>query len=452
MKPAICTQCGGTIKVDETKELGICEYCNTPFVTERVINNYVTKNVHNVTENVTKIIYGKEKDEGEDFFRRALTLIDLEDFVPACDALRKATKLSPQKAEFWFYRLVAESKNLTTTVTFFHDECDRAYGGDELFSIATKFFKVAKEDEKRSLGEKFGFTLTTPEALIVDLLERVPGKERENHLVMSLHGKTVWNDGNCDSLNRLHLLSLESGWLLGFSNVALLDKETIAQIKRLCYEKSIAFYGEDRMEIKSYGAWFGEDESRPEIPERIKILTLGKGGGDVAPLILPSTLETVNGVDLGLPRIKIEGANVPNSMIDNLLNCARPEVLYLPEGKVCRFSRGAFSSESPEKTVVVCSEACKITITYASFGANNQMTYDTRQVGGIFGGQIFYPKTKNLSGLVAFHENLKKHFAKELESGEIRGLANDEDIQRGIIPKVELPKKPGLFARLFGKK
>jgi hypothetical protein len=80
------------------------------------------------------------------------------------------------------------------------------------------------------------------------------------------------------------------------------------------------------------------------------------------------------------------------------------------------------------------------------------MTYDTRQVGGIFGGQIVYPKTKNLAGLVGFHENLKKHFAKELESGEIRGLANDEDIQRGIIPKAELPKKPGLFARLFGKK
>lgn len=69
MKPAKCTQCGDSIIVDETKEAGICPSCGTAFVTEKVITNYVNNynTVHNITENVTKIIMGNEKDEAPDF-------------------------------------------------------------------------------------------------------------------------------------------------------------------------------------------------------------------------------------------------------------------------------------------------------------------------------------------------------------------------------------------------
>lgn len=41
---AICTQCGAQIQVDETKEAGICPSCGTAFITEKVINKYVTNN------------------------------------------------------------------------------------------------------------------------------------------------------------------------------------------------------------------------------------------------------------------------------------------------------------------------------------------------------------------------------------------------------------------------
>lgn len=54
--PAICTQCGGKILVDDTRDAGICEYCGTAFVTEKVINNYQsTINVENATINVTGV-------------------------------------------------------------------------------------------------------------------------------------------------------------------------------------------------------------------------------------------------------------------------------------------------------------------------------------------------------------------------------------------------------------
>lgn len=46
---AKCTQCGGKIIVDDTKEAGICKFCGTAFVTEKVINNYNTYN--NISNN-----------------------------------------------------------------------------------------------------------------------------------------------------------------------------------------------------------------------------------------------------------------------------------------------------------------------------------------------------------------------------------------------------------------
>lgn len=49
--PAICTQCGAQIEVDNTHEAGICKFCGTAFITEKVINNYTT----NITNNNTFI-------------------------------------------------------------------------------------------------------------------------------------------------------------------------------------------------------------------------------------------------------------------------------------------------------------------------------------------------------------------------------------------------------------
>lgn len=71
--PAICTQCGAQIEVDNVQEAGICKYCGTAFITEKVINNYtanITAEVVNVYTNESafqidghtlKAYNGKEK-------------------------------------------------------------------------------------------------------------------------------------------------------------------------------------------------------------------------------------------------------------------------------------------------------------------------------------------------------------------------------------------------------
>lgn len=50
---AKCTQCGANIEVDDSHETGICKYCGTPFITEKVINNYNQNiSIDNATINV----------------------------------------------------------------------------------------------------------------------------------------------------------------------------------------------------------------------------------------------------------------------------------------------------------------------------------------------------------------------------------------------------------------
>lgn len=49
--PAICTQCGAQIEVDDTHEAGICQHCGTAFITEKAINNYTTNITNNIVNN-----------------------------------------------------------------------------------------------------------------------------------------------------------------------------------------------------------------------------------------------------------------------------------------------------------------------------------------------------------------------------------------------------------------
>ena len=36
---AKCTNCGGTLTVDASKEAAICDYCGSPYIVEKAIQN-----------------------------------------------------------------------------------------------------------------------------------------------------------------------------------------------------------------------------------------------------------------------------------------------------------------------------------------------------------------------------------------------------------------------------
>ena len=66
--PAVCTQCGAPIEVDNAKEAGICPHCGTAFITEKAINNYITQHVSStsVSQPIVDHVCGGEKTEAED--------------------------------------------------------------------------------------------------------------------------------------------------------------------------------------------------------------------------------------------------------------------------------------------------------------------------------------------------------------------------------------------------
>lgn len=49
--PAKCPECGGNVVVDSEKDAWICDFCKTPFIVEKAINNFNT--VNNITNNIT---------------------------------------------------------------------------------------------------------------------------------------------------------------------------------------------------------------------------------------------------------------------------------------------------------------------------------------------------------------------------------------------------------------
>ena len=58
-----CTNCGGTLAVDNEKDAWICPYCNTPFIVEKAIKNYSITN--NIVANTVNIYGGGEFKEFE---------------------------------------------------------------------------------------------------------------------------------------------------------------------------------------------------------------------------------------------------------------------------------------------------------------------------------------------------------------------------------------------------
>ena len=162
LKPAICTQCGANIEVDDSKEAGICKYCGTAFITEKVIANYNYTTVHNITNNVTKIINGKAGDDAEDFFNRGLTNLKLKKYVDARDNFEEAIKLSPEVSKYYMYSYIAKTYNFTHTPYPFDLE-----GQNDL----TSFFALTTEEEKEQFESEYGMDCSCYEAFLVDSTE-----------------------------------------------------------------------------------------------------------------------------------------------------------------------------------------------------------------------------------------------------------------------------------------
>lgn len=109
--PAKCTQCGGNIEVDATKEAGMCPHCGTAFITERVIKNYntVVNNTNNY-EGATINYYGNQAML-EKHLANARRAKEKEDWEEVEKYYNLAEECDPTCIEAIFYSSFAKAKN-----------------------------------------------------------------------------------------------------------------------------------------------------------------------------------------------------------------------------------------------------------------------------------------------------------------------------------------------------
>lgn len=69
----ICEQCGGSIILDNSHEIGTCEHCFSQFVIKQ------DQIVQKITQNITKQVYGYEGKDVEELLTDGYKLIDLRD-------------------------------------------------------------------------------------------------------------------------------------------------------------------------------------------------------------------------------------------------------------------------------------------------------------------------------------------------------------------------------------
>lgn len=94
--PAKCVKCGANIKVDESKDAGICEYCGTPYVTEKVIKNYNTYISNNYAG--ATIIGG----DADNLLEMAKNAEEASNDEEANEYYSKVLELDPRNAEALF--------------------------------------------------------------------------------------------------------------------------------------------------------------------------------------------------------------------------------------------------------------------------------------------------------------------------------------------------------------
>lgn len=100
--PAICTKCGAQIEVDNTHEAGVCKYCGTAFITEKVINTYNINNTVNIQSGGNTInIIGE--NNGKNYLELARRARNLGDVDGAVEYYNKALESYPDNWECAFF-------------------------------------------------------------------------------------------------------------------------------------------------------------------------------------------------------------------------------------------------------------------------------------------------------------------------------------------------------------
>ena len=98
--PAKCPQCGAQLKVNSEQDAAICEYCNTPFVIEKAINNY---NVVNNFTGANVVIHESDITSVDNLLTLARRAISDSSYTKAAGYYDGVLIREPNNIEAYFY-------------------------------------------------------------------------------------------------------------------------------------------------------------------------------------------------------------------------------------------------------------------------------------------------------------------------------------------------------------
>ncbi|MBR7007079.1 MAG: hypothetical protein IKH90_00380 [Ruminococcus sp.] len=98
---AKCTNCGGTLTVDSTKDAAVCDFCGSPYIVEKAIQNYnyyITQNIKADNVNVT----AKGEAEKERLLHNAETNVKFKEYNKAFDLYKQVSEDYPDDYRGWY--------------------------------------------------------------------------------------------------------------------------------------------------------------------------------------------------------------------------------------------------------------------------------------------------------------------------------------------------------------
>lgn len=113
-----CTNCGATLKVDDTQDAAVCEFCGSAYIVEKAIQNYyVTNNIN--ADNV--FVTGKGDAEKERLLKNAETNERFKDYTKASNIYEQVTEDYPNEYRGWLGLALIQSNNFNNTDLDFNE-------------------------------------------------------------------------------------------------------------------------------------------------------------------------------------------------------------------------------------------------------------------------------------------------------------------------------------------
>ncbi|MBR4779830.1 MAG: hypothetical protein IK014_00555 [Lachnospiraceae bacterium] len=142
---AMCTNCGGILQVDDSKDAAICPFCQTPYIVEKAINNYQITNQYKIENSNVYINNGlsiEQKIENAEAF-----ISVHHDYDKAETLFKEASEMAPMDYRTWWGIVRAQ----TGEFAYFGFDNDEL---DEVREYMTSAIKVAG-DKKDAIIKKW---------------------------------------------------------------------------------------------------------------------------------------------------------------------------------------------------------------------------------------------------------------------------------------------------------